>query len=171
MRRFTMPPMKEGGVNVTPLIDIIMCMIVFFMLVAKIGIDTGADKSIVLPPSFIGSDIKDMGNTLTLNVTQGPADQSGQPQPFITALVKGQEKQLRIHADVNGTQEFELFNVLKAARDGDPSAGLPPNPDFKVIIRADEGTEYEYLQPVLAECGRAHVPYDFATIRSEAPPQ
>ena len=74
-----MPPMKEGGVNVTPLIDIIMCMIVFFMLVAKIGIDTGADKSITLPASFIGNDIKDLGNTLTLNVTEGRVHRAGLP--------------------------------------------------------------------------------------------
>jgi len=166
-----MPPMTERSVNVTPLIDIIMCLIVFFMLVAKIGIDTGADKSLVLPPSFIGTDIKDMGNTLTLNVTQGPTDESGQPQPFVTALVKGEEKQLRIHAYVNGAQQYELYNVLKIAKDGDPSQDIPANPDFKVIIRADEGTEYQYLQPVLAECGRAQVPYDFATVRSDNPPQ
>ena len=43
MRRHPMPAMTEGGVNVTPLIDIVMCMIIFFMLVAKIGVDTGAE--------------------------------------------------------------------------------------------------------------------------------
>src|ERR1035438_6568944 len=44
MKKHSMPEVKEGNVNVTPLIDIIMCLIVFFMLVAKIGVTTGAEK-------------------------------------------------------------------------------------------------------------------------------
>ena len=41
MKKHHMPEMKEGGVNVTPLIDIVMCLIIFYMLVAHIGVDTG----------------------------------------------------------------------------------------------------------------------------------
>ena len=41
MKKHLMPEMKEGGVNVTPLIDIVMCLIIFFMLVAKIGVSRG----------------------------------------------------------------------------------------------------------------------------------
>ena len=39
-----MPEVKEGNINVTPLIDIVMCLIIFFMLVAKIGVSTGASR-------------------------------------------------------------------------------------------------------------------------------
>jgi len=49
-----MTEIKEGGVNVTPLIDIVMCLIIFFMLVAKIGVDTGADRRITIPASLQG---------------------------------------------------------------------------------------------------------------------
>ena len=48
---------------------------------------------------------------------------------------------------------------------------MAANSDFKVIIRADENTEYQFLQPVLAECTRAGVSYDFATQRGETEPQ
>ena len=54
MKRHRMPDMKEGGVNVTPLIDIVMCLIIFFMLVAKIGVATGADASIEPPETILG---------------------------------------------------------------------------------------------------------------------
>ena len=68
MKKHSMPEMKEGGVNVTPLIDIVMCLIIFFMLVAKIGVARGVDKVIKLPDSM-GERIKDMGQTLlTLNI-------------------------------------------------------------------------------------------------------
>src|SRR5687768_2832635 len=96
MRR-GMPEMKEGGVNVTPLIDIVMCLIIFFMLVAKIGVDTGADQKITIPPSLQGLEIKDMGNTLTLNVRPGPAD-----QPMVTALVGGVVQEVKVIDPVTG---------------------------------------------------------------------
>ena len=63
---------KEGNVNVTPLIDIVMCLIIFFMLVAKIGVTTGADSTIVPPETILGDKIEDIGNSLTLNVRGGP---------------------------------------------------------------------------------------------------
>src|SRR5215212_7314134 len=68
MRKHSMPDMKEGGVNVTPLIDIVMCLIIFFMLVAKIGVKSGADPKIKPPSTLLGGKIEDMGNTITLNV-------------------------------------------------------------------------------------------------------
>ena len=55
-----MPPIRHGGVNVTPLIDIVMCLIIFFMLVARIGVDTGGDRDVNVPPSFLGVDLTDL---------------------------------------------------------------------------------------------------------------
>ena len=92
MRRHRMPDVKEGNVNVTPLIDIVMCLIIFFMLVAKIGIDTGADQAIVIPTSFQGLAIQDMGNTLTLNVRAV----AGSDQPMVSALVGGVVEELKL---------------------------------------------------------------------------
>jgi len=165
MRR--MPQIREGGVNVTPLIDIVMCLIIFFMLVAKIGVDSGADKTIVLPPALLSANIQDMGNTLTLNVTDGPPVVGRDVEPTVTCLLKGQHTELKIH-DENG--HTPLYDALHYLKEGDASQSVTGNPNFKVIIRADEGTSYQYLQPVLSECSRAHVDYDFAT-REGAPAQ
>jgi biopolymer transport protein ExbD len=156
MRMRRMPHISEGSVNVTPLIDIVMCMIVFFMLVAKIGINTGIDKTIDIPTSFLGTDIKDMGNTLTLNVINGPTGVAG-AQPIVTALVKGHMTELKLHQENNGVVETPLRDTLIYIRSGDPSRGLPPNPDFKVIIRGDKSLTYQFLAPVLLECNLAHV--------------
>jgi biopolymer transport protein ExbD len=156
MRRRVMPEIKEGGVNVTPLIDIVMCLIIFFMLVAKIGIDTGSDKNIDIPSSFIGTNIKDMGNTLTLNVVNGP---TGVPnaEPIVTALVKGQIQELKLHQNVGGKMMTPLRDALTYLRQGDPANNLPPNPDFKVILRGDKNLTYQFLEQVLIECNAAHV--------------
>jgi biopolymer transport protein ExbD len=156
MRMRRIPNVVEGSVNVTPLIDIVMCMIVFFMLVAKIGINTGDDKTIDIPTSFLGTDIKDMGNTLTLNVVNGPTGVPG-AQPIVTALVKGQMTELKLRQDFNGSVKTPLRDTLIYIRVGDPDRGVPPNPDFKVIIRGDKTLTYQFLAPVLLECNLAHV--------------
>src|SRR5438046_1126088 len=163
MKSHRMPDMKEGGVNVTPLIDIVMCLIIFFMLVAKIGVDTGADQKISIPPSIQGLDIKDMGNTLTLNVQQGPME-----QPIVTALVPDPT-----NSSVNARQELNivdpsgrrpLFDTLRFFREGDQRKGRKPNPEFSVIIRAGEDIDYRYIEPVLQTCAEAHVKsYNFNT--------
>ena len=169
MRKHSMPEMKEGGVNVTPLIDIVMCLIIFFMLVAKIGVDSGGDKTISVPASFLGKDIKDLGNTLTLNISNGPSFGTD-PQPTVTCLLKGEKQELKVRSDNGGATIFPMYDTLKYFKDGDPRTGVPANPDFKVIIRADENTEYRFIQPVLTECTRAKVDYDFATQKGQAPP-
>ena len=150
-----MPEIKEGGVNVTPLIDIVMCLIIFFMLVAKIGVDTGADQRISIPASLRGMDITDKGNTLTLNVQQGAID-----QPLVTALVDNVVQEVKLVDTLTGQKP--LLNTLKRFRFGhDMRAGgtknSEDNPDFKVIIRGDEEMGYRFLEPVLITCAEARV--------------
>src|SRR5438552_17602110 len=83
LRRRGMPSAHGNEVNVTPLIDVVMCLIIFFMLVAKIGVAQGI-KKMDLPYTFLGKKIEDMGNTLTLNVLQVGSDTD---RPMVTALV------------------------------------------------------------------------------------
>ncbi len=137
--------------NVTPLIDVVMVLIVFFMLVARIGVNTGADKSITVPKSILGTDIKDMGNSLVLNVQQG----ADPVLPRVTAFVKGAEQELRVLDPA--TRKNQLEETLKYFRNGDKSAGIPPNDQFRVVIRGAENMEYRFLEPVLLACAQAKV--------------
>ena len=150
-----MPEIKEGNVNVTPLIDVVMCLIIFFMLVAKIGVDTGADRRITIPASLLGLDIKDMGNTLTLNVEPGAGD-----QPTVTALVEGVVQEVKLLDPVTGKKP--LLNTLLKFRYGKDlrPGGInesADNPEFKIIIRGDAEMGYQYLEPVLVTCAQANV--------------
>jgi biopolymer transport protein ExbD len=157
MRRHVLPQVKEGGVNVTPLIDIVMCMIVFFMLVAKIGVATGAEEQIDIPVSTLGTDINDIGNTLVLNVREVGN------LPMVTALVEsdgsvsrtGRPVELKIYDPT--TKRRPLVEVLRKLRHGDPRNNQPANPDFKVIIRGDRSISYRTLDPVLMACMDANV--------------
>jgi biopolymer transport protein ExbD len=142
MKMHRMPDVREGGVNVTPLIDVVMCLIIFYMLIAKIGVDTGADVNINIPASLQGVSIKDMGNTLTLNVIAGPLD-----QPMVTALVGNVVAEVKLIDPVSGQKP--LLNTLQKYR--------KDNAEFKVIIRGDEDMGYKFLEPVLITCAEARV--------------
>ena len=136
--------MKEGGVNVTPLIDIVMCLIIFFMLVAKIGVSTGAEK-MEIPETFRGLKIDDLGNTLLLNVRRGAGD-----EPRITALVNEKQQEIRLsQMGASGKLESPLVDVLTKLRS--------QNKEFRIIIRAEKDLPYRYLEPVLLAAGQASV--------------
>ncbi len=145
MRKHSMPEMKEGGVNVTPLIDIVMCLIIFFMLVAKIGVSDGSDKSIEIPVSVFGKELKDRGNMLTLNVRQ----LSENTDPLITAMVDGGHNGKPIEVPLKLGDKRPLLEVLKRLR--------KDNDKFGVIIRGDKDMSFQALVPVLTTCMEANV--------------
>jgi biopolymer transport protein ExbD len=134
------PRFSEANVNVTPLIDVVMVLIVFFMLVARIGISTGAE-AMVLPSTLTGVKIEDMGNTLTLNVHY-----ENLTQPQVLAMIGGKMQELPV-TDGRGGQP--LLDTLKALRER--------NRDFKVILRAPKTMPYRFLEPILQACAQAAV--------------
>jgi len=143
MRGHKMPAAHATHPNVTPLIDIVMCLIIFYMLVAKIGVNMGQDAKIELPTSLLGITLKDLGNTVTLNVARPPSGD----EPLVTMLdpSSGQMVDLKI---IDGTKR-PLQTFLKKLKG--------ENAEFKVIIRGDQNLEYRYLEPVLVTCSEAAV--------------
>ena len=150
MARHHIPDSHSSHPNVTPLIDIIMCLIIFFMLVAKIGVTTGAEK-IDIPTTILGTKIADMGNTLTLNV---PGHTGDDPRSVIVhALVApagGGDPAPTTLLLVNPvTQQNQLENTLKFYK--------KEKPELKVIIRADAKLDWKFIEPVLVTCNEAGV--------------
>lgn len=155
MRLRRMPSIKEGGVNVTPLIDIVMCLIIFFMLVAKIGVAMGFDPNIDIPVSQLGKDLESYSGTLVLNVTALP----GAMQPTVMAFVEGSTNEYKILDEATAPPRRPLVEMLKRLRNGPdmkPGTG-DDNTEFKVIIRAPQDLEYRFLEPVLMGCAEARV--------------
>ena len=164
MIRHRMPQIKEGGVNVTPLIDIVMCLIIFFMLVAKIGVNTGAEKEIDIPVSQLGADMKEIGveSSLVLNIREVAG------QPFVTAMVEsdgsvsktGKPVELKVIDPITHTRPLtEALRRLRFGRDAKPGGAREnaDNPEFKVVIRGDKNMTYASLEPILLACMEANV--------------
>lgn len=154
MRKHHMPEMKEAGVNVTPLIDVVMCLIIFFILVAKIGVSTGMDKKIDAPSTYLGVPITDLGNALALNLYP----KAGADEPQILVDLKGErQKELKLQDNKGGKLVHPLREVLEDLK-------KERGAKFKVIINADKGMRYAQLQLVLQACAEAGVSsVNFAT--------
>jgi len=181
MRKHRMPEMKEGGVNVTPLIDIVMCLIIFFMLVAKIGVTSGADPSIKPPTTILGAKIEEMGNTITLNVRDYATVQKEAVEAAQKAGVEppspptGLELQRpRVTAMLVNGKPAEPIDLVEAGGASHPLREqlgdlVKRNPKLRVIIRADHDIRYELLQQVLKECSMARVKdFNFQTVKAGA---
>jgi biopolymer transport protein ExbD len=153
-----MPDMKEGGVNVTPLIDIVMCLIIFFMLVAKIGVSSGIDDTIDAPRTYLGVKSIDLGNALALNLHD-----TGGNEPMILVDLKGErQKELKLQQNLGGKQVHPLQEVLKDLK-------KERGEKFNVIINAEKGMRYAQIQLVLQECAVAQVSnLHFATKKQTA---
>jgi hypothetical protein len=118
------------------------------MLVAKIGVTTGADASIEPPETILGVSLKDLGNTLTLNVRGGPRLE----EPIVTALVeKGdrEAREIKILERRGNTVDKPLERVLSAFRQ--------QNPNAKLIILGEKDLQYHLLEQVLISAANAQV--------------
>jgi biopolymer transport protein ExbD len=144
-----MPAVHGSEVNVTPLIDVIMCLIIFFMLVAKIGVSSGINKDVDSPSTYLGVKITDMSNAMVLNLY----NKAGTDEPQILVDVKGKQKEIKLQ---EGTK-YPLQEVLKDMKKDRKDL-------FKVIVNADRGMRYAQIQLILQQCAMAGVSnINFAT--------
>jgi len=153
MKKLKIPEVHDMHPNVTPLIDVVMCLIVFYMLVAKIGVATGA-VPMDLPISVWGKRLQDMGNTITLNVIRPAVGDV----PIVTTL--DPETGQIVEKPILDTSRVPPRRVLTETL----TFFRKVNPEIKAIIRADQNIEYRFLEPVLICCAEAQVKnVNFAT--------
>jgi biopolymer transport protein ExbD len=172
MRKRHLPEARSDHPNVVPLIDVIMCLIVFFMLIAKFGVDTGEDESVLIPRSILGSNIEDLGNTMVVNVANPPA---GLDQPSVTALVQNALEPLRLIDPATGRSPLkETMLYRRYGADLKPGGERlnADNEEFKVILRGDQELDYRFLEPVLAaiaDAGVASIAYQTEVVTETVP--
>ncbi|MEK6702382.1 MAG: biopolymer transporter ExbD [Planctomycetota bacterium] len=121
---------SSGHINVTPLIDVVMCLIVFYLIVGRLA--TQHARPISLPSTGVGD--SESKPRLVLNV----ARPEGEGQGVVLSL---------------GDQPVtigELVGQLKA-RLGEPPRG-------ELAIRADRRLAWGSVQPVVEACRAAGLP-------------
>jgi biopolymer transport protein ExbD len=131
MRRKRFEPMQSHHVNVTPLIDVIMCLIIFFLLCGQFARDEA--KRVSLPFAELGQEVDKEGRLL-VNVVARPEDDQGAPEIYA------------------GTHQVTIDGLTSFLRDE-----AARRTDLKVIIRADQSLAYSYISPILVACAQANI--------------
>jgi biopolymer transport protein ExbD len=128
-RRLLNAPHPFGDVNVTPLIDVVMCMIIFFLIVGKLVADQRAQLR--LPETRSGS-ARAAQDVLVINVLASP------------------EGEARVVVD-NAPVETRAVADLVRAR-------LADKPKTVVQLRASRELAYGAVRPIIDACRDAGVP-------------
>lgn len=113
-------------INVTPLIDVVMVLIVFFLIVGKLASDRVA--RIDLPQTAVG--------------VQNPA-----PDPLVINLATGGTGEPSIIVEQRTLLATELATLLTLRRS--------EHPDLVVQLRADRRLTYGQVAPTLDACRQA----------------
>ena len=140
MARRAIEPMKDEHVNVTPLIDVVMCLIIFFLLVGQMA-KNEAEGNISIPNARTPQEMVDAEGRLIINVEaetdpHNPEGKSGVVPPIV--IVRGHKVEMNT-----------LTDVLRGEKSHDSS--------LRIALRADSVISYEYIYPVLMSCAQAKI--------------
>lgn len=114
-----------------------LSLLIFFLLVSKAGIDTGADQSLELPLASLGITQEDLDEErstnamLVLNID--PAPGGDYPRVYGKFFSTGKE--------FSYTDQAELRQFLATVKGG--------RSDWVVAVHADAGTPFHRIEPVL----------------------
>lgn len=136
-----MPQSSFDAVNVTPLIDVVMCMIIFFLIVGKLATDRGLP--VTLPKSPRGAE-ETSASVLVLTIAKfelAPeriTEQSAFWRPYgITVQLDGETM----------TDAKALETAIRGK--------LASAPSTSIQIRGHSGLNFGAVEPVLRTCGQA----------------
>ncbi|MBX3359104.1 MAG: biopolymer transporter ExbD [Phycisphaeraceae bacterium] len=121
-------------INVTPLIDVVMCLIIFFLLVGKLASDRG--QQVRLPETKVGEKVR-ATDPLIVDVTT--------VDPGETAWLGGAARVTVAGRDVRDADALEA--IIRGR--------LLDRPATAVEIRADRELSYGAVEPILRACGKA----------------
>ncbi len=141
LRRLHTPSSVEG-VNVTPMIDVVMCLIIFFLIVGKLAHDQVAGMR--LPQTRIGEGEGPRGG-IVISISPARAGEAGAVrwsaegiEPALFARVRVQQQEVQ--------SAGELQQALQTAL-GPTAPGAA-----RVQVRADRDAPYGLVEPAMRSC-------------------
>lgn len=123
------------GINATPLIDVVMCLIIFFLIVGKLTSDRG--KQVHLPDTRHGESAK-AADPMVIDIIK---PEGGGGAHWLADL--GQ-------AFIIGTEVRDALSLENIVRDR-----ILDRPATAIEIRADRELPFGAVEPVLRACGKA----------------
>lgn len=128
------PPTTQFGLNLAPMVDVMMCLLIFFMLATKMV--EQENSRIDLPVAAAAKEVEKqaLGNRLVINIRDATL-RGGDGADFLIRESAVTLPQVKQRLD------------LERRRD----------PDVNCVIRADRTVAYQYVEAVMATCARANV--------------
>ncbi|MBU0639631.1 MAG: biopolymer transporter ExbD [Planctomycetes bacterium] len=139
---FRTPKPVSMALNLAPMVDVMMCLIIFFLLASKL-VDAES-QPIELPFAAAAQEVErtDLGTRVVLNVRR--AHDSDEVAEYVVIDWDGQ----RVIERVLPPEQIETYlKARAAATDG----------EIRCVIRADREVMYQHVELVLRGCGLAKI--------------
>lgn len=139
------PPATRLALNLAPMVDVMMCLLIFFMLATKLV--ERENSHIDLPVARAAKDAEKqaLGNRFVINV------RAAQPREGEGPVYLVREERVTL---------TDIADRLQGERERDPNVNC--------VIRADRDLPYRYVEAVMAACARAKVNnLTFGAVRTE----
>ncbi|MEX0776908.1 MAG: biopolymer transporter ExbD [Phycisphaeraceae bacterium] len=146
MSRVTKRGPAKAEMNMTPMIDVTFQLIIFFLLVNNIATDQLVEMRV---PNLDDPKVIELGDIPKIIVSIKPPDNLVR-DPSDPLKIPGDAQKVRV-----GTEDFNIDNLagitdsLKKAK--------AQNPEVEVLLRADSGTMYENIAPVMQAITAAQI--------------
>jgi biopolymer transport protein ExbD len=144
---FKPPQPANMDLNLAPMVDVMMCLIIFFLLASKM-VDS-ENYQLRLPWAAAAEEVQkaELGNRVTVNVVREREDGGAERVRFITAEWDGQQvRQIeRTPADL---ERLLIERARRAAETRD---------ELRCAIRADQEAHYADVEVVLRAAGKAQI--------------
>ena len=129
--------------NLAPMVDVMMCLIIFFLLASKLSDEFPID----LPWAVAAKEVdrSDLGNRVTITIRR--VDERDEAAEYVVRDWDGQQVTERrlLPAEVTGLLQAR---ATRAKRDNQP---------LRCVVRADRMVLYEHVEVVLRACGLAQI--------------
>lgn len=143
---FRAPKPASMTLNLAPMVDVMMCLIIFFLLASKL-VDA-EHYPVDLPWAVAAKEVErqELGVRFTINVRR-PANDSDDIAEFVVVDWDGEN----IIEAVLPPEQIEQRLRKRAAW------AASQNQDFRCVIRADQDVQYQHVETVMRACGLAKV--------------
>ncbi len=130
----------------TPMIDVVFQLIIFFMLVNQI---IAEESVMMMVPDLDDPKTHEMGeeNRLTINVVP---HEYGSERQMGDLNIPGDAASIKVGLDDYALEDLDgITQALKDAK--------AKNPKLEILLRADGGTFYDEVQPVMQAIAKAEI--------------
>ena len=145
------PPRPAGmGLNLAPMVDVMMCLIIFFLLTSEMVDAENQPLQLAFAVAAQEVERAELGTRVTINVR--PA-RTGNPNEAEFVVVDFVMDDKGAHIRERTLQPADLNRYLQARADRAKKNG----DELRCVIRADKQVMYQHVEVVLRGCGLAKI--------------